>query len=438
MSMVISQFLGHMAIEAKTPNRRGKSDALALSRPNGSEDTVVAVLAAISICHMLNDIIQSLIVAIYPMLKAAFALDFSQIGIITFTFQGTASLLQPVVGYYTDRYPSPYSLVLGMTSSLIGLLLMAFASNYPMVLTAAALIGMGSSVFHPESSRVARLASGGRHGLAQSVFQVGGNFGTAIGPLLAAFIVLPYGQTSLVWFSAVALLAMALLTIIGGWYGKTIKIKNGDSVSVDEMRAISSLGQSRVRRTIAILLALTFSKHFYLVSITSFYTFYLIHTFNLTVQSAQVYLFIFLGAVAAGTVIGGPVGDKIGARRVIWWSILGVLPFTLLLPHVDLFWTAVLSIIIGVVLASAFPAIVVYAQTLIPGRVGMVAGLFFGLAFGFAGIGAAVLGWLADQTSIAFVYHVCAFLPAIGLLAALLPETAKAKVPRDVKSVKEP
>lgn len=372
------------------------------------------------------------------MLKAALTLDFSQIGLITFTFQGTASLLQPVVGYYTDRYPTPYSLVLGMTSSLTGLLLMAFASNYLMVLTAAALIGMGSSVFHPESSRVARLASGGRHGLAQSVFQVGGNFGTAIGPLLAAFIVLPYGQRSIAWFSVVALLAMALLTGIGAWYGKTIKLNNGNDTSVDEMRDISSLGQSKVRRSIAILLALTFSKQFYLVSITSFYTFYLIHTFNLTVQNAQVYLFVFLGAVAAGTVIGGPIGDRIGTRRVIWWSILGVLPFTLLLPYVDLFWTAVLSIIIGVILASAFPAIIVYAQTLIPGRVGMVAGLFFGMAFGFAGIGAALLGWLADETSIVFIYHVCAFLPAIGLLAALLPETSKAKARRPLNGAKEP
>ncbi|HSB59445.1 MAG TPA: MFS transporter [Methyloceanibacter sp.] len=417
-----------MAIEAKTPNRRGgKRSAVALPRAGGSEGTVVAVLAAISVCHMLNDVIQSLIMAIYPMLKSALSLDFSQIGLITFTFQGTASLLQPVVGYYTDRYPTPYSLVLGMSSSLIGLLLMAFATNYLMVLAAAALIGMGSSVFHPESSRVARLASGGQHGLAQSVFQVGGNFGTALGPLLAAFIVLPNGQRSLAWFSVVALIAMAMLTFIGGWYGKTIKVNNGNGASVNEMLAISSLGQSKVRRSIAILLALTFSKHFYLVSITSFYIFYLIHTFHLTVQSAQVYLFIFLGAVAAGTVIGGPIGDRIGTRRVIWWSILGVLPFTMLLPYVDLFWTAVLSVIIGVILASAFPAIVVYAQGLIPGRVGMVAGLFFGVAFGIAGIGAAVLGWIADQTSIVFVYHVCAFLPAIGLLAAFLPEQAKAK-----------
>jgi len=426
-----------MAIDAKTPApRRAKKDRARATGPaqSGTGGTVVAVLATISVCHMLNDVVQSLIMAIYPMLKSALALDFSQIGIITFTFQGTASLLQPFVGYYTDRYPTPYSLVLGMGSSLVGLLLMAFASTYWMVLAAAALIGMGSSVFHPESSRVARLASGGRHGLAQSVFQVGGNFGTAIGPLLAAFIVLPFGQTSLAWFSVVALLAMVLLAAIGTWYGKTLKFGNGNGVAVDEMLAISSLGQSQVRRSIAILLALTFSKQFYLVSITSFYIFYLIHTFNLTVQSAQIYLFIFLGAVAAGTVIGGPIGDRIGTRRVIWWSILGVLPFTLLLPYVDLFWTAVLSVVIGLILASAFPAIVVYAQGLIPGRVGMVAGLFFGLAFGIAGIGAAILGWVADHTSISFVYHVCAFLPAIGLLAAFLPETGKAPAHRQTGS----
>ncbi|MGB6907215.1 MAG: MFS transporter [Methyloceanibacter sp.] len=405
-----------MAIEKKT----GTS-----SHSEGG-GTVVAVLAAISVCHMLNDVIQSLILAIYPMLKSALKLDFAQIGLITFTFQCTASLLQPVVGYYTDRYPTPYSLVLGMGSSLLGLLLMAYASTYLMVLAAAALIGMGSSVFHPESSRVARLASGGRHGLAQSVFQVGGNFGTAIGPLLAAFIVLPYGQSSLAWFSVVALIAMVMLTGIGTWYGKTIKL-NDSKPAGHELEAISELARSKVRRSIAILLALTFSKHFYLVSITSFYIFYLIHTFHLSVQSAQIYLFIFLGAVVAGTVIGGPIGDRIGTRRVIWWSILGVLPFTLLLPYADLFWTAVLSVIIGVILASAFPAIVVYAQGLLPGRVGMVAGLFFGVAFGIAGIGAAVLGWLADVTSITFVYHVCAFLPAIGLLAAFLPETPPAK-----------
>jgi len=396
---------------------------------SAAQGTTVAVLAAISVCHMLNDVIQSLIMAIYPMLKENLAINFHQIGLITFTFQFTASVLQPVVGYFTDRYPTPYSLVIGMGSSLVGLILIAFATSYLFVLAAAALIGMGSSVFHPESSRVARLASGGRHGLAQSVFQVGGNFGTALGPLFAAFIVLPYGQHTIIWFSLVALIGMVLLAIIGTWYGKTLKLKR---VSMAEEReAMAKATHGKVARSIAILMALTFSKHFYLVSITSFYIFYLIHTFGISVQNAQLHLFLFLAAVAAGTVIGGPIGDRIGSRRVIWWSILGVLPFTLALPYVGLFWSAVLSVIIGLILASAFPAILVYAQALIPGRVGMVAGLFFGLAFGIAGIGAAVLGWLADVTSIEFVYHICAFLPAIGLLAAFLPETAKPKRARN-------
>jgi FSR family fosmidomycin resistance protein-like MFS transporter len=395
------------------------------SQNGAAPRTAVAVLAAISVCHMLNDVIQSLIMAIYPMLKTGLALDFAQIGLITFTFQATASVLQPLVGYITDRYPTPYSLVVGMGSSLLGLLLIAFASTYAAVLVAAALIGMGSSVFHPESSRVARLASGGRHGMAQSVFQVGGNFGTALGPLLAAFVVLPYGQGTIAWFSVVALLGMVLLTGVGTWYGKTLKLKR--AAPAEEREAIAALGRRKVAISIGLLVTLTFSKHFYLVSITSFYIFYLIHTFDLPVQTAQLYLFLFLGAVAAGTVIGGPIGDRIGTRRVIWWSILGVLPFTLALPYVGLFGTAVLSVIIGVILASAHPAIIVYAQSLLPGRVGMVAGLFFGLAFGIAGIGAALLGRLADATSITFVYHVCAFLPAIGLLAAFLPETAKPK-----------
>ena len=396
---------------------------------SAAQGTAVAVLAAISVCHMLNDVIQSLIMAIYPMLKENLALNFHQIGLITFTFQFTASVLQPVVGYFTDRYPTPYSLVIGMGSSLVGLILIAFATSYLFVLAAAALIGMGSSVFHPESSRVARLASGGRHGLAQSVFQVGGNFGTALGPLFAAFIVLPYGQHTIIWFSLVALIGMVLLAIIGTWYGKTLKLKRVSMAQ--EREAMAKATHGKVARSIAILMALTFSKHFYLVSITSFYIFYLIHTFGISVQNAQLHLFLFLAAVAAGTVIGGPIGDRIGSRRVIWWSILGVLPFTLALPYVGLFWSAVLSVIIGLILASAFPAILVYAQALIPGRVGMVAGLFFGLAFGIAGIGAAVLGWLADVTSIEFVYHICAFLPAIGLLAAFLPETAKPKRARN-------
>jgi len=410
-----------MTTGIKARGRRAAKPATKAATRSGQGETAVVVLAAISVCHMLNDVIQSLIMALYPMLKTALSLDFRQIGFITLTFQGTASVLQPVVGYYTDRYPTPYSLVLGMASSLIGLLLMSVATGYGMVLIAAGLIGMGSSVFHPESSRVARLASGGRHGTAQSVFQVGGNFGTALGPLAAAFIVLPFGQGSLAWFSIVALIAMILLGGIGSWYGKTIKLNDGKPMT--ESKAIAELSRGKVARTIAILMALTFSKQFYLVSITSFFTFYLIHMFGLSVKDAQLHLFIFLFAVAAGTVIGGPIGDRIGTRRVIWWSILGVLPFTLALPYADLFWTGVLSAIIGVILASAFPAILVYAQGLIPGRVGMVAGLFFGLAFGVAGIGAGVLGWLADKTSIDFVYHVCAFLPAIGLLAAFLPET---------------
>ncbi|MGE3529310.1 MAG: MFS transporter [Methyloceanibacter sp.] len=390
---------------------------------SAGQQTVVAVLAAISICHLLNDVIQSLIVALYPMIKQSLDLDFRQIGLITFTFTFTASLLQPLVGFVTDRYPTPYSLVAGMGCSLLGLLIAAFASSYGLVLVAVGLIGMGSSVFHPESSRVARLASGGQHGLAQSVFQVGGNFGTALGPLLAAFLVLPFGQRSIAWFSIVALIAMVLLAAIGSWYGRTLKFNNASPAN--ELEAIHELTHGKVRKSVAILMALTFSKDFYLVSITSFYTFYLIHTFGLSVKNAQLYLFLFLFAVAAGTVIGGPIGDRIGTRRVIWWSILGVLPFTLALPYVGLLGTAILSVIIGLILASAHPAIIVYAQSLIPGRVGMVAGLFFGLAFGVAGVGAAFLGWLADKTSITFVYHVCAFLPAIGLLAAFLPEMAK-------------
>jgi len=390
-----------------------------------AQKTAVAVLATISICHLLNDVIQSLIVALYPMIKQSLALDFRQIGLITFTFTFTASVLQPLVGFVTDRYPTPYSLVAGMGCSLLGLLIAAFASTYGLVLVAVGLIGMGSSVFHPESSRVARLASGGQHGLAQSVFQVGGNFGTALGPLLAAFIVLPFGQGSIAWFSIGALIGMVMLAVIGSWYGRTLKFNN--AAPTKEREAIHELTHGKVRRSVAILMALTFSKDFYLVSITSFYTFYLIHTFGLSVRSAQLYLFLFLFSVAAGTVIGGPIGDRIGTRRVIWWSILGVLPFTLALPYVGLLGTAILSVIIGLILASAHPAIIVYAQSLIPGRVGMVAGLFFGLAFGVAGIGAAFLGWLADATSITFVYHVCAFLPAIGLLAVFLPEMAKPK-----------
>jgi FSR family fosmidomycin resistance protein-like MFS transporter len=381
--------------------------------------TTFSVLAAISFCHLLNDMMQSLLPALYPMLKSTYALSFGQVGVLTFTFQVTASLLQPVVGSYTDRKARPYSLAVGMGFTLVGLLLLAFAANYALLLLAAALIGTGSSVFHPESSRVARMASGGQHGLAQSVFQVGGNLGSSVGPLLAAFIVLPRGQKSVAWFSCAALLGMVVLTQVGHWYKNhgiaRLAPRGGREASH------AHYPKARVRGAIAVLLALIFSKYFYLASLTSYYTFYLINHFGVSVRSAQLLLFVFLGAVALGTIIGGPLGDRIGRKYIIWGSILGVLPFTLLLPQANLLWTAVLTVPIGMILASAFPAIVVYAQELMPGRTGTIAGLFFGFAFGMGGIGAAVLGRLADATSIEFVYRLCAFLPLIGLLAGLLP-----------------
>jgi FSR family fosmidomycin resistance protein-like MFS transporter len=329
-------------------------------------------------------------------------------------------MLQPVVGYYTDRHPKPFSLAIGMGSSLCGLLLLAVANHFYLLLVAAALIGTGSSIFHPESSRVARLASGGRHGLAQSFFQVGGNIGSAIGPLLAAFIVVPNGQRSIAIFSVVALLAMAVLWNVGRWYRDHVGSRRA-KVPALHADQLARLGRGRIIGSIAILLTLIFSKYVYLASLTSYFTFYLISKFGLSIQAAQIHLFIFLGAVAVGTLVGGPVGDYFGRKYVIWFSILGVLPFTLMLPYANLFWTGVLTVIIGLILASAFAAILVYATELIPGKVGTVAGLFFGFAFGMGGLGAALLGWLADLTSIGFVYKVCAFLPAIGLLAALLP-----------------
>jgi MFS transporter, FSR family, fosmidomycin resistance protein len=389
------------------------------SAASGDGNTAFAVLAAISVCHLLNDMMQSLLPAIYPMLKSNYGLDFGQIGVLTFTFQFTASLLQPLVGVYIDRKPKPYSLAVGMGFTLTGLVLLAYAHNYAVLLLAAALVGTGSSVFHPESSRVARMAAGGRHGLAQSLFQVGGNAGSAIGPLLAAFIVLRYGQSSVAWFSLAAMLGIFLLINVGHWY-------KGHGLARIKSRAArtaahAALPRGRVKLAVAVLIALVFSKFFYMASMTSYYTFYLISRFHVSVQSAQIHLFVFLGAVAVGTIAGGPIGDRVGRKAVIWVSILGVLPFTLLLPYANLFWTGVLSVPIGIVLASAFPAIVVYAQELMPSRVGAVAGLFFGFAFGLGGIGAAVLGQLADATSIAFVYRVCSFLPVIGLLAGFLP-----------------
>jgi FSR family fosmidomycin resistance protein-like MFS transporter len=387
------------------------------------------VLAAVSFCHLLHDMLQSAIPAAYPIFKSAYHLDFGQIGVITFTQQVTASLLQPVVGMYTDRRPLPYSLATGMCFTLAGLVLLAVAPSYLFVLLAVACLGMGSAVFHPESSRVARMASGGRHGFAQSFFQVGGNAGAAAGPLLAAFLILPFGQPSIAALSLGAAAAMLVLLRVGRWYAGR-RSQSGSAASHG-----SELPRRRVAFAVAILVALVFSKYFYMASLTSFYTFFLIQKFHVSVRTAQLYLFLFLGAVALGTFAGGPIGDRIGRRYVIWGSILGVLPFTLVMPYANQFWTAVLTVVIGLVLSSAFSAIVVYAQELMPGRVGTVAGLFFGIAFGVGGIGAALLGEVADRHGIEFVYRVCSFLPAIGLLTVFLPRIerrAAAEQPRAV------
>jgi FSR family fosmidomycin resistance protein-like MFS transporter len=378
------------------------------------------VLGALSFSHFLNDMIQSLILAIYPLLKGNFGLSFAQIGLITLTYQITASLLQPLIGLYTDKHPQPRSLSFGMASTLCGIVLLAFAPSFGVLLVAAALVGTGSSVFHPESSRIARMASGGKHGLAQSVFQVGGNAGSAAGPLLAALIVIPNGQRSVSWFALAALLAIAVLWYVGTWYGlhhAAFKAK------AKAQRATHvSLPKGRVMTSIGILLLLVFSKYFYMASITSYFTFYLIEKFALSVTDAQLHLFVFLFAVAAGTLLGGPIGDRIGRKRVIWGSILGVAPFTLLMPHVGLTATTVLTFVIGFILASAFSAILVYAQELVPGKVGTVSGLFFGFAFGMGGIGAAVLGQVADAHGVKTVYELCAFLPLIGLVTVFLPD----------------
>ena len=386
-------------------------------------NTAFDILAALSFCHLLNDMMQSLIPAIYPILKQNFDLNFTQVGLITLVLQLTGALLQPVIGFYSDRRPRPYALATGMGFTLAGMILLSRAGNFPMVLAAASLVGLGSSVFHPESSRIARAASGGRHGFAQSLFQVGGNVGSSLGPLLAAFVVLPRGQSSIAWFSLAALVAIAFLFHVGSWYEGSGAMHAARGAASARHGAVSS---RQVVTAIAILLALLFSKFIYLASLGSYYTFYLISRFHLSVQSAQIHLFLFLGAVAGGTIVGGPVGDRIGRRQVILWSILGVLPFTLALPYANLFWTRILSIVIGMVLASAFSVIVVYAQELMPGRVGMVAGLLFGVAFGISGIGAAALGALADRTDIFFVYRLCSYLPAIGVLALWLPRVEPA------------
>src|SRR6266446_2794837 len=404
--------------------------------------TVFKVLLAISFCHLLNDTVQSLLPAIYPLLRDTFHLDFGQIGLISFTSTFTASLLQPLVGLYSDRHHKPYFLAIGMAITLIGLVTLSLAPSYATVLVAAALVGMGSSVFHPESSRVARMASGGQHGMAQSLFQVGGNAGSALGPLLAAFV-LTKGQSSLAWFSLLAFFAIVLLANIGSWTrhhktqtAKTMALDPAGLAPMPPAHPLATLSTRKITLALGILVALMFSKFFYLASLISYYTFYLMGKFHMSLQSAQIHLFIFLGAVAAGTIIGGPVGDKIGRKYVIWVSILGVLPFTLLLPYSNLFWTSVLSVIIGLILASAFSAILVYAQELMPGRIGAVSGLFFGFAFGMGGIGAALLGKLVDLTSLNFVYQLCSFLPAIGVLTAFLPnlEPVRAESPSSQKT----
>jgi FSR family fosmidomycin resistance protein-like MFS transporter len=389
------------------------------------ERTVMSILLAISFCHMLNDTIQSLISALYPVIKQSLSLNYTQVGLITLTFQMTASLLQPVVGFYTDRKPHPYSLAIGMCFSLCGIVLLSLAGTFPMLLVSVALVGMGSSIFHPEASRMAYMAAGVRHGFAQAVFQVGGNTGSSLGPLMAAVIVVgEHAQERVLWFSVAAVTAIAVLWNIGHWYKKnTFRLKPRPRKQMPHGHV--ELSRRKVGLSIAILVILIFSKYFYLSSLSSYYTFYLMGKFHVSIRSAQIYLFLFLFSVAAGTFIGGPVGDRIGRKYVIWASILGVAPFTLVLPHVGLFWTAILSVIIGLILSSAFTAILVYAQELMPGKVGMIAGLFFGLAFGMGGLGSAVLGHLADKTSIGFVYNVCAYLPLIGLLAGFLPNLAE-------------
>ncbi|MGH7208974.1 MAG: MFS transporter [Nitrospiraceae bacterium] len=390
--------------------------------------TSFSVILSLSFCHLLNDLMQSLVPALYPILKGSYELSFSQVGMITLAFQCTASMLQPLVGLYTDRRPQPYSLTVGIGITLVGLLLMSRASSYPMILLAAMLIGMGSSIFHPEASRVARMAAGGRYGLAQSLFQVGGNIGSASGPLLAAFVVVPHGQPSIAWFSGLALVAIFVLIQVGGWYSRnrTPARPAARSTPVADATRAAPLPRRKVVLAVAILVALLFSKNVYSASLGSYYTFYLIDKFQLPVQTAQFYLFAFLAGIVAGTIAGGTVGDRVGRIPVIWFSILGALPFALALPHANLLWTGILAVLIAFIMASAFSAILVYAQELMPGRVGLAAGMFYGFSFGLGGLGAAALGRLADYTSIATVYRVCPYLLLLGLLTAFLPRRAGA------------
>jgi FSR family fosmidomycin resistance protein-like MFS transporter len=390
---------------------------------SSTEKTIFSILFAISFSHLLNDTIQSIIPAIYPIVKESLQLNFTQVGLITLTFQLSASILQPVVGLYTDRKPQPYSLAIGMGFSLIGLVIISQTETFPMLLLSVALIGIGSSIFHPEASRIAHLASGGKRGLAQSIFQLGGNTGSSLGPLLAAMIIVPFGKPSIIWFTGVALLAIVVLRWIGSWYAQQMLR------SIEKKKVNPEIGQPLPRKkiifSIGILLVLIFSKNVYIASMTSYFTFYLMDKFDLSIQTSQYYLFAFLFSIAAGTFLGGPIGDRFGRKYVIWISILGAAPFTILLPYANLFWTGILIVPIGIILASAFSAILVYAQELIPGKVGTIAGLFFGFAFGVAGMGSAVLGKVADQTSIAYVYQICSFLPLIGILTVFLPSIEK-------------
>jgi FSR family fosmidomycin resistance protein-like MFS transporter len=390
-------------------------DSSAVTRPAAAKITF-SILLAVSFCHLLNDVMQSLLPAIYPMLKQNYGLAFWQVGLLTTAFQGTASLLQPVIGFYTDRRPVTHSTSAGMASTLVGLILLAYAHSYEALLIGAMLVGVGSAVFHPESSRIARMASGGRHGLAQSLFQVGGNFGTSLGPLLAAFIVLPQGQKSIAWFAVAALLGIVILWRVSEW-GTRARARPNVGAEVLQL----PFSRARTNWALVTLAMLVFSKYIYMASLTSYYTFYTMHKFGVSVQQSQLLLFVFLGSVAAGTVLGGPIGDRFGPKTVIWFSILGVLPFTLALPYANLHWTIALSVAIGLILSSAFPAIIVFAQELVPGRVGMIAGIFFGFAFGMAGIAAAVLGVVADAKGIDYVYDVCSYLPLLGLLTVFLP-----------------
>jgi len=400
-----------MKTEAQPVNRK-------IEFGSARNNSTLGILFALSFCHLLNDSIQALMPAIYPLLKDSFNLSFTQIGLITLTFQMVGSVFQPIIGFYTDRYPKPYSLVLGMGITLIGLVALALAPVYGAVLVAAAMIGMGSAIFHPESSRMARLASGGRHGFAQSLFQVGGNAGSSLGPLLAAWIIAPYGRHYILWFTLIAFAGMIILSRVGAWYKQHLNERRSAKAAEEHHHPVAA---AQVPFLLAILLCLMFSKFFYLASMTNYYTFYLIQKFGVSVTQSQIYLFVFLFAVAVGTIAGGPVGDKIGRKLVIWISILGMAPFAILLPHANLPGTIILSVINGVILASAFPAILVYATELLPGKVGTIAGLFFGFAFGLAGIASAILGKLADATSIIFVVTVCSFLPLLGLLTAFLP-----------------